>query len=71
MRQILLPLSKGLMTRSGLEPSFLTMLSTSKVFDVRVLGKSFLNNGLEYGCLSCAAIIELLEPSFQVVLLYA
>ena len=70
MRQILLPLSKGLMTRSGLESSFLTMLSTSKVFDARVFGKSFLNNGLEYGCLSCATIIELLEPSSQAVLLY-
>ena len=41
MRQILLPLSKGLMTRSGLESSFLTMLSTSKVFDGACFGKEF------------------------------
>ena len=32
---------------------------------------SFLNDGLEYGCLSGAVVICLLDPSLRVVLMYA
>ena len=38
---------------------------------VRVSGKSFLNEGLEYGCSGCAFIARLLEPSLQFLLMYA
>ena len=42
-----------------------------KFLVVRISGKSFLNNGLEYGRLSGAAVICLLDPSLQVVLMCA
>ena len=42
-----------------------------KLFVVRFSDKSFLNEGLEYGCLSRATIAEFLEPSLRVVLMYA
>ena len=38
---------------------------------VRVSEKRFLNEGVEYGCLSRAVIAGFLEPSLQVVLMYA
>ena len=33
-----------------------------KFFVVRVSGESFLNEGLEYGCLGCAFIAKVLKP---------
>ena len=38
-------------------------LDTSEVFVVRVSKKTFLNEVLECGCLSCATIAEFLEQS--------
>ena len=42
-----------------------------KFLVVRISGNSFLNDGLEYGRLSGAAVICLLDPSLRVVLMYA
>ena len=42
-----------------------------KFLVVCVFRKSFQNEGLEYGCLSGAAIAEFSEPLLQVVLMYA
>ena len=42
-----------------------------KFLVVRISKNSVLNEGLEYGRLSGAAIICLLDPSLQVVLVYA
>ena len=38
-------------------------LAFLKFLIVYVSGKSFLNEGLEYGCLGCAVIAKFLEPS--------
>ena len=42
-----------------------------KFLVVRISGNSFLNDGLEYGRLSGAVVICLLDPSLRVVLMYA
>ena len=38
---------------------------------MRISRNSLLNDGLEYGCLSGAVVICLLDPSLRVVLMYA
>ena len=38
---------------------------------VRDSGKSFLSEGLDYGCLSCTAIAKISELFLQFLLLYA
>ena len=42
-----------------------------KFLVVRVSGKSFLNEGLEYGRLVCAFIAKFSEPSLGFLLMYA
>ena len=42
-----------------------------KFLVVRVSGKSFLKEGLEYGRLGCAFIAKLLEPPLRLLLMYA
>ena len=42
-----------------------------KFLMMRVSVKSFVNKGLEYGCLSNATIAGFLEPSSLVALMYA
>ena len=42
-----------------------------KFLVVRISGNSFLNDGLEYGRLSGAVVICLLDPSLRVVLMCA
>ena len=41
-----------------------------KFLVVRVTGKSFLNESLEYDHLSCVVIVRFLEPSLRVLLMY-
>ena len=47
------------------------MLGTSEVFVLCVSREGSLNEGLECGCLSHAAIVKSLEPYVWVVLMYA
>ena len=42
-----------------------------KFFVVRVCGKSFLNEGMEYGCLGCGVLDNFSEPSLRFFLMYA
>ena len=42
-----------------------------KFLVVRVCGKSFLNEGMEYGRLGCAVLANFSEPSLQFLLMYA
>ena len=42
-----------------------------KFLVVRVCGKSFLNEGMEYGRLGCAVLANFPEPSLQFLLMYA
>ena len=42
-----------------------------KFLVVRISGNSFLNDGLEYGHLSGAVVISLLDPSLRVVFMCA
>ena len=42
----------------------------SEIFEGVYSGNSFLNNGLEYGHLSGAIIVCLLDPSLQLVSMY-
>ena len=42
-----------------------------KFLIVLVSGKSFLNEGLKYGCLACAFIVKFSEPSIQFLLMCA
>ena len=42
-----------------------------KFLVVHVSGKSFLNEGLEYGRLGCAVIAKFSEPSLRFLLMYA
>ena len=42
-----------------------------KFLVVHILGKSFLNEALEYGRLGCPFIAKFLEPSLQFLLMYA
>ena len=46
-------------------------LAFLKFFVVRVCGKSFLNEGMEYGCLGCTVLANFLEPSLRFLLMYA
>ena len=42
-----------------------------KFLVVRVCGKSFLNEGMEYGRLGCAVLANFSEPSLRFSLMYA
>ena len=42
-----------------------------KFLVVRVCGKIFLNEGMEYGRLGCAVLANFPEPSLQFLLMYA
>ena len=42
-----------------------------KFLVVCVSGKSFLNEGMEYGCLGCAALVNFSEPSLRFLWMYA
>ena len=42
-----------------------------KFWVVRISRKSFLNDGLEYDCLSVPTVVELLEPSSRVISMYS
>ena len=42
-----------------------------KFLVVRVCGKSFLNEGMEYGRLGCAVLANFSEPSLRFLLMYA
>ena len=42
-----------------------------KFLVVPVSGKSFMNEGLECGCLGCAVIAKFSEPSLRFLLMYA
>ena len=42
-----------------------------KFLVVHVCGKSFFNEGIEYGCLGCAVLANFSEPSLQFLLMYA
>ena len=42
-----------------------------KFLVVRVCGKSFLNDGMKYGCLDYAVLANFSEPSLRFLLVYA
>ena len=42
-----------------------------KFLVVRVCGKSFLNEGVEFGSLGCDVLANFLEPSLRFLLMYA
>ena len=42
-----------------------------KFLVVCVSGKRFLNEGMEYGCLGCAALVNFSEPSLRFLWMYA
>ena len=48
----------------------MTLRTSSEVFVVRISRKNSPNEDLECGCLSNPAIVEFLEPSLWVVLMY-
>ena len=46
-------------------------LAILKFLIVRVCGKSFLNEGVEFGSLGCDVLANFLEPSLRFLLMYA